>query len=319
MTAEKRVEKYEKTTEHGIKKVDELKKTMGIQHTKQAFKLSDVDKRVSLILDRYGIFGNMRIGYINFARSLFRVCRNQLLRSATTIAESEIKKYVAMGLDRNILTEIAKSLGIYVFIPPPGAFYHEFCTLGTVPETWNEISYDPPDTIIVCEACWLDIYHPTESSTIEFRKWFEHTEIETKIYVPIPDLPSTTDIVYTTVTIWIEDERGTFAVGEVKGVADGSVGERYAEVSVTRPGEWIGRRYRPPETVSQKISPADWKTTGIAKMRIVENVAYLSYNDIAVSVKISPRKPLGFVIFILHTQPFPKPQRAKINYVLAKK
>lgn len=107
MNKENRIRKYEKTTNIGVSKLSELKNLMDTQFVKETTKLKDIDRKVSEILNKHGIPANMRIGYINFARTLFRASKSQSSLALRNIIESELSKYSALGLNQKTLNEIA--------------------------------------------------------------------------------------------------------------------------------------------------------------------------------------------------------------------
>ncbi|MEM2247555.1 MAG: hypothetical protein QW101_07560 [Ignisphaera sp.] len=114
MNKEDRIRKYEKTTNIGVSKLSELKNLMDTQLAKETAKLKKLEQKVSDILNKYGISASMRIGYINFARTLFRASKSQSSLALRNIIESELSKYSALSLNPDILNEIAKLLQLPV-------------------------------------------------------------------------------------------------------------------------------------------------------------------------------------------------------------
>jgi len=68
--------------------------------------LTDMEIKVRQILDDEGIIGNFRIPYLNFARALFRAKGHNSGLALQKIASAEKAKFVAIGLDPDILDKI---------------------------------------------------------------------------------------------------------------------------------------------------------------------------------------------------------------------
>ncbi len=68
--------------------------------------LTDVEDKVREILDDYGVIGNFRIPYLNFARALIRAKGHNSGLALRKIATAEKAKFTALGLDPEILDKI---------------------------------------------------------------------------------------------------------------------------------------------------------------------------------------------------------------------
>ncbi|MEM2261257.1 MAG: hypothetical protein QXK24_02270 [Ignisphaera sp.] len=306
MNHENRIRKYEKTTNIGVGKLSELKNLMDTQFVKETTKLKDVDRKVSEILNKHGIPANMRIGYINFARSLFRAYKSQSSQAISTIAISEFNKYHTMGLNQLILREISSLFGIAPSGGAGGEFYHEFRTLGN----WDLYFTDPPDIPISFINGWIDIPY----GFIAFLKYMDVSEIEANIYVPIPEPQEVNYTIYTSIVIVLFrgefPNQETVCMSAVIGAYNPYYIGRYSIVSIST-------------AYSEKqdyriINPDEWNPYGIVKVKLDSSKARIEFNDITAEVNETLTTANGFAIVISHIGDFPIEQRAKINYIRAK-
>ena len=70
--------------------------------------LTDVEIAVRGILDDEGVVANMRVMYLNFARTLVRASGHQSGVALQKIAAAEKAKFTTYGLDPSILDKIVK-------------------------------------------------------------------------------------------------------------------------------------------------------------------------------------------------------------------
>lgn len=70
-----------------------------------------IETKVREKLDDYGVIGNFRVPYLNFARALFRAKGHNSGMALRKIATAEKAKFLQYGLDPTILDEI-----IYIVI-----------------------------------------------------------------------------------------------------------------------------------------------------------------------------------------------------------
>lgn len=68
----------------------------------------EVETCVREVCDEHGIVGNMRIPYLNFARALIRAKGHNSGLALVNIKNAEKAKFTALGLDPDILDEVAK-------------------------------------------------------------------------------------------------------------------------------------------------------------------------------------------------------------------
>jgi len=87
-------------------KFDALKPLMLDQQEARQAEIVDFETKVRQILDDYGIIGNFRIPYLNFARALYAHKGHNSGVALRKLAAAEKAKFVQMGLDPAILDEI---------------------------------------------------------------------------------------------------------------------------------------------------------------------------------------------------------------------
>jgi len=68
----------------------------------------DVETCVREVCDEHGVVGNLRVPYLNFARALIRAKGHNSGLALVKIKDAEKAKFVALGLDADILDEVAK-------------------------------------------------------------------------------------------------------------------------------------------------------------------------------------------------------------------
>ena len=89
------------------KKIDLMKK--------QAQKVSSataVLQEVKKVLDRHGIYGNLRTPYLNLARELWHCMNRYSDQALIECADVKRAKYMAMGLDASTIDDILAVMGI---------------------------------------------------------------------------------------------------------------------------------------------------------------------------------------------------------------
>ena len=116
--ATERVQKYSKAVipdNVRAKFEAELSDMISKQQAAQA-ELVAMETAVREILDNEGIMANFRIPYLNFARTLFRAKGRQSGEALIKVAQAEMAKWIAYGLDPTVLSKIAtKVVGASVY------------------------------------------------------------------------------------------------------------------------------------------------------------------------------------------------------------
>jgi len=110
--ASRRVEKYSKVVipaNVSAKFTAYLSDMVTLQQEQQSLIVA-METAVRTILDNNGIIGNFRIAYLNFARALFRAKGSQSDVALFKYADAEKAKWVALGLDADILDKIIASV-----------------------------------------------------------------------------------------------------------------------------------------------------------------------------------------------------------------
>lgn len=177
-----RTNKFEKVIDIGIRKIDHLIGKMKHDYISGGVKLKNIDKKVSYILDKHGIVGNFRIGYINFARNIAQASFNYTSEALISFAKAEFEKAKLLGLKENILSEIIELFGVKAIPEAPPSewkFEHTFNTMGT----WDYIDIRPPNTEYSFKNGWLYMTARLGSRIIGLFKNISFNELNAKIYI----------------------------------------------------------------------------------------------------------------------------------------
>ena len=110
-TAEEIQESYKVGVETGIIKYQKKLKLLKEQAGKVATATS-ILKEVRKVLDRHGVYGNMRTPYLNLARELWHCSNRYSDQALIECANVKREKYLAMGLDPVIIDDILSTMGI---------------------------------------------------------------------------------------------------------------------------------------------------------------------------------------------------------------
>jgi len=87
----------------------EALKPLMVDEVKARFnEITAIEEKVKEVLDDNGIVANMRVMYLNFARALYSAKGHQSGLALQKVAAAEKAKYVALGLDPDILDKIVQ-------------------------------------------------------------------------------------------------------------------------------------------------------------------------------------------------------------------
>ena len=105
---ETRIRKYELAVIPDVvrSKFEALKPLMLDQEEARLSEIVNIEVAVRAVLDDNGIMGDFRVPYLNFARALYSKKGHNSGLALQKIASAEKAKFVALGLDPDILDKI---------------------------------------------------------------------------------------------------------------------------------------------------------------------------------------------------------------------
>lgn len=116
---EYRKDKFEAKVDGDIfeKRYDTLKPTMTAQYRLRAEQQEALEQEIGRYLNSLGLTGIQLHNYRNFAQELYALKNKFTDQTLTNMATIKAQRWTSEGLNKNILTEIAKRLGITINLP----------------------------------------------------------------------------------------------------------------------------------------------------------------------------------------------------------